>query len=56
MDPDSYYPLIEADDVYKENSDNIKRWFDTLNYDKGRRKRPYLKVDKIFTKIFSNGF
>lgn len=33
-------PLIYKGDIFKDISDDIKKWFGTSKYDKRRRKRP----------------
>ena len=34
MDTDSFVLLIKTDDVYKDISNDVNRWFDTLNFNK----------------------
>ena len=31
MDTDSFYPLVETDDLYKDNSRYVEKCFDTSN-------------------------
>ena len=40
MNTDSYYPIIEEDNVHKDISFDIEKWFHLLNWDERRRKRP----------------
>ena len=39
MDTDSFAMHIKIEDIYKDIADNVKRWFDTSNYDEAD-KRP----------------
>ena len=39
MDTDSFVMHIKIEDIYKDIADNVKRWFDTSNYDEAD-KRP----------------
>ena len=38
MDTDSFIIHIITGDFYKDISDNIKRWFDTSNYDENDKR------------------
>ena len=40
MNTDSYYPIIEEDNVHKDIIFDIEKWFHLLNWDERRRKRP----------------
>ena len=33
MDPDSFIALIKPDDIYEGIAEDVKKWFDTLNYE-----------------------
>ena len=38
MDTDSFVNYIKAEDFYKDIADDVKRWFDTSNYDEADKK------------------
>ena len=33
MDPDSFIAHIKPDDIYEDIAEDVKKWFDTLNYE-----------------------
>ena len=40
---DSFVIYIETEDLYKDNANDVERWFDTSNYDENKTgKRPLL--------------
>ena len=38
MDTDSFAMHIKIEDIYKDIADNVKRWFDTSNYDEADKR------------------
>ena len=49
MGTESYYPLIETDDLYKYISEDIEKLLNTSNYDERRRKiQFYTKKQKRY--------
>ena len=53
---DSFVIYIETEDLYKDNANDVERWFDTSNYDENKTgKRPLLiSKNKEVIGLFKN--
>ena len=54
---DSFVIYTETEDLYKDNANDVERWFDTSNYDENKTgKRPLLiSKNKEVIGLFKNG-
>ena len=54
MDTDSFYPLVETDNLYKDNSRYVEKWFDTSNTCRKKQKMIGLMKDEKGGKIIKD--
>ena len=43
---DSFVIYIETEDLYKDNANDVERWFDTSNYDENKTGKIPLSIGK----------
>ena len=53
-DTDSFIIYIKTEDFYKDIANDIERWFDTSNYDKGTKKPLQTDVNKKVIGMFKD--
>ena len=53
-DIDSFIIYIKTEDFYKDIANDIERWFDTSNYDKGTKKPLQTDVNKKVIGMFKD--
>ena len=54
MDTDSFIIHIETEDFYKDIANNVKRWFDTSNYDKSDKRPLPIGINKKVIGMFKD--
>ena len=53
-DTDSFIIHIITDDFYEDNSDDVKTWFDTSNYDKNHKRPLHIGMNKKVIGLFKD--